>query len=161
MSAGQQGFVCANSCPWKIIILTTTRAVLSPRKRAKPCKFRYVTTVGNFTQKILRWQRKFAFSMTALSFDTTSPANPDGYRRKKAYIARNHRPWATSLPLTVYIRISDSPCNLKQSCLKIRASMLKRCTRKTVFNAKWLFKIIQGHVFRCRWKAIGSLHTQT
>jgi len=48
-------------------------------------------------------QRKVAFSKTALSFDTTSLANPDEYRHKTyMYISRNHRPWATSLPLTVY-----------------------------------------------------------
>ena len=42
--------------------------------------------------------------MTALSFDTNSPANPDEYRHK-TYIAGNHRPWATSLPLTVYTHL--------------------------------------------------------
>jgi len=46
-------------------------------------------------------RRKLAFSTTALSFYTTSPANPDEYRHKP-YIARNHSPWATSLPLIVY-----------------------------------------------------------
>ena len=53
--------------------------------------------------------RKLAFSTTALAFDTTSPANPDEYwHRPKTYIARNHRPWATFLPLTVWgpIRVS-------------------------------------------------------
>jgi len=52
--------------------------------------------------------------MTALSFDTTSPANPDEYRHK-TYIARNHRLWG-------YIFAADSiyasACNLKQPCLK-------------------------------------------
>ena len=43
-------------------------------------------------------KRKLAFSTTALSFDTTSAANPDEYQH---YIIRNHKPWATSLPLAV------------------------------------------------------------
>jgi len=38
--------------------------------------------------------------------------------------------------------IYASQCNLKQTCLKIRASMLNDSTRKTVFNTKWLFKVI-------------------
>jgi len=38
--------------------------------------------------------------------------------------------------------------------------MLNDSTQKTVFNAKWLFKVIQGHLFRCRRRriAIGKLH---
>ena len=63
--------------------------------------------------------RKVAFSTTALSLDITSAANPDEYRHK-TYIARNHRPWATSLPLTVGYA---SPSFLKQSGLKTRTSM--------------------------------------
>jgi len=48
--------------------------------------------------------RKVAFATTALSFDITSPANPDEYWHK-TYIARNHRPWPTFLPLTVYTHL--------------------------------------------------------
>jgi len=67
-----------------------TRAVLSPENHAKPCKFRYVKPARNFVRNI--------------SYDTTSPANPDEYRHK-IYNARNHRPWATSLPLTACTHI--------------------------------------------------------
>jgi len=49
-----------------------------------------------------------------------------------------------------YIFAADSiyayPSILKQSCLKTRASMLNDSTRKTVFNAKWLFKVIDYDV---------------
>jgi len=42
--------------------------------------------------------------MTALSFDTTSPANPYEYQHK-AYVAVNHRPWAwaTYLPHVIIL----------------------------------------------------------
>jgi len=38
--------------------------------------------------------------------------------------------------------VSAFPCNLKQSYLKIKASMLNDSTQKTVFNIKWLFKVM-------------------
>jgi len=56
---------------------------------------------------------------------------------------------ATSLPVTV----CPSPS-------KNRVSTLNDTAQKTVFNAKWLFKVIQNHLFRCRWKAILGLHTK-
>ena len=56
-------------------------------------------------------------------------------------------PVATSL-LRQYIQLYTAPCILKQPCLKTRASMLHDSTRKS--SAKWLFKVIQGYLFRCR-----------
>jgi len=47
------------------------------------------------------------FDDRTLSFDTTSAANPDEYRRKP-YITTNDRPWATSLPLTAYAGFNPS-----------------------------------------------------
>jgi len=74
---------------------------LSSGNRAKPCKFRYEKQVGiSYSDQ----NRKVAFSTTALSIDTASPANPDKYRHKP-YIARNYRPWATSVSLTVYAHL--------------------------------------------------------
>jgi len=99
-----------------------TRAVLSPGNRgnfAKSCKLNFDmysqwgTSYGRYSDR----QRKLAFSTTALSFDTTSPANPDEYRHN----SRNHRPWATPLLLTVYTQNYASSCILKQSCLNTRA----------------------------------------
>jgi len=52
----------------------------------------------------------------------------------------------------------ESACILKQPCLKARASTLNDSTRKTIFNTKRLFKAIQHHLFRCRWKAVWGLH---
>jgi len=48
-----------------------------------------------------RMKRKSPFSMTPLSFDAPSPANPREYLHKP-YISRNYVPWATFLSLTVY-----------------------------------------------------------
>jgi len=59
-----------------------------------------------------------------------------------------------------YIFAADSICLslsiLKQSRLKIRASTLNDSTLKTVFSAKWLFKVIQGHLFRVDEKPLGN-----
>jgi len=99
-----------------------TRAVLSPGNRAKPCKFQYVKPMGNliYTEDSKR-QRKVAFSMTALSFDNTSPANPDECQHKTY----------SQKPQTVgYIFAADSvyasPCILIQSCLKNSIELMKQ-----------------------------------
>ena len=113
--------------------------------------------MGNSYGRYSDRQSNVAFSTTALSFATTSPCSEprrisasDLYRQKSQAVG--------------YIFDADSifasPSILKQSCLKSRASMLNDSTRKKVFNAKWLFKVIQGQLFRCRWKAIGRLHTR-
>jgi len=99
-------------------------------------------------------QRKVAFSTTALTFDTTSPVNPDEYRHKPTLYRQKPQ---TEGYIFAADSICASPSGLKQSCLKTRASMLNDSTRETVFNAKWLLKVNQGHLFRCRWKATGIL----
>ena len=77
-------------------------AVLSQGNRAKPGKFRYVKPVGSSYRRYSDRRRKVAFSTTALSFDTTSPANPDEYR---------HMPHIIRKPQTVgYIFAADSIC---------------------------------------------------
>jgi len=87
------------------VTTSDTRAVLSPGNCAKPCKFQYVKPVENLIHtEDSDQQRKVAFSTTALSFDNTSPVNPDEYQHK-TYIVRNHRLWATFLPLTVYTHL--------------------------------------------------------
>ena len=78
------------------------RVVLLPGNCTKPCKFRYVRPVGNFIQygRYSDRKRKLAFLTTAHSHLTPrhqrTPTNID-----ISLIARNHRPSATSLPLTV------------------------------------------------------------
>jgi len=104
--------------------------VLSPGNLTKQCKFRYVISQwGILYGRHSDQKTKLAFSMTALSFDTTSPVNPDEYPHK-TYIARKHKPWATSLPQTVYKHLH---LFLQQSCLKTGASVLNDSTKKTVF----------------------------
>ena len=81
-------FVCVVSCS-----RNKSRAIAG-----KPCEAVYISickasrklhTEDTYSDR----KRKLAFSTTALSFDSTSPAiNPDEYRHK-TYIARNHRPW--------------------------------------------------------------------
>jgi len=41
-------------------------------------------------------------------------------------------------------------------CLKTRARTVNDSTRKTVFNAEWLFKVIQGHPFHVDEKRMGN-----
>jgi len=63
-----------------------TRAVLSPGNRAKRVKAN--GELHTYNVRYNDRKRKLAFSTTVLSFDTTSSANPDEYRRKP-YVARN------------------------------------------------------------------------
>lgn len=81
-----------------------------------------------------------------------SSAKPDEYL-DKPYITKKEQTMG-------HIFAADSICAsrsiLKQSCLKTRAATLNNFTRKTVFNAKWLFKVICVDVDE---KPFGGLHT--
>jgi len=58
--------------------------------------------------------------------------------------------------------IYASPSILKHSDLKSGAPLLNDSTRKTEFNAKWLFKVIRSHLFRCRIvdvKPLGTIYS--
>jgi len=111
-------------------------------------------------RKIQRSKERLAFSRPCfLSFGTTSIVS----KPQRIHIRlispettdRGDNP--TSLLLTC-----SSPSIWRQLCLKTRASTLNDYTWKTVgplFNAKWLFKVIQGHMYRCRWKATGDYIT--
>jgi len=113
----------------------------------------YVKPVGNFIWKILRSTEKILiFDNRTLIWHKRTPPNIG---------IRLISPETTDHGLHLFrwqcIRISVD-YNLKQACLKIRASMLNDSSRKTVFNAKWLlrrFKVICFD-FRCWWKAIGD-----
>jgi len=140
--------------------LIETRAVLSPGNRAKPCKYRYVKPVRNFIGKIQRSKEKTRIfdDRTRIWHHLSDLTNEP--RRISAQDFYLQKPQTVGFIFAAG-SIYASPSILKQSCLKSRATMLNDSTRKTVFNAKWLFKVIQGHLFRCRWRAIGGLHTQT
>ena len=83
-------------------------------------------------------------SPTNIGISLISPETID----RGLHLAADSRPICTSLSI------------LTQSCLKSRASTLNDSTRKIAFNEKWRHKVIRGHLFQCRWKAIGGLHTQ-
>jgi len=126
-----------------------TRAVLSPGNRAKLCKFRYVKPVGNFMRKII-----IAIERENSHFRRPhSHLTPRHQRTPKHIGIRLISPESTDhglhlMMLTVYIYAS--PSILKQPDLKTGVSLLNDSTRKTLFDAKWLFKVIQGHLFQCR-----------
>jgi len=130
--------------------------------RAKPCKFWYVKPVGNFIQKIIAIEEDSHFRRPHCHwYHLSSDRTPTNIGISVI------SPETTDRGLH-YIPFADSTCAfpsiLKQSCLKSskpRASPLNDSTRKTVFNAKWPFKVSQRYLFQCRWKAIGGLHTQS
>ena len=129
---------------WYIVrYLCNTRAVqpvLSQGNRAKPCKFRYVKPVGNFMRKIAIEGENSRF-WRPHSYLTP----PQQRTRRISALPETTDGGAASLPLK-YMRISVY--------FKTIIPSLNDSTWKTVHNAKLLFKVIQGHLFQCRWKAI-------
>jgi len=69
---------------------------------------------------IAAYWSKIAEKPTPLSFDTTSPANPREYPHKP-YFGRNSAPWATFLPLAVWVYrhsyFSGDWCAPKDTCV--------------------------------------------
>ena len=49
--------------------------------------------------------------------------------------------------------------NFRQFCPKSRNASSLVAEPKTDFNAKWLFKVTQGHLFGCHWRATKGLHS--
>jgi len=47
----------------------------------------------------------------------------------------------------------------EQFCPKARNANSLVAEPETDFNAKWPFKVIQGHLFRCHWRATKGLHS--
>ena len=85
-------------------------------------------------------------------FKYSTPAIPLEYLHKP-YTARNYVRWATFLSLTVYaMQIFE------QFCPKAGDANPLHAEPETDFNAKWPFKVIQGHLFRYRWRATNGLH---
>jgi len=129
--------------------------VLSPGNRAKPCKFQYLKPVENMKRKIITIERENSH-----------------FRRPHSHVTPTHRRTPTNIGISVIspettdrwlgyifaadsVRVCASSSISKQSCLKTRASTLNDSTGKTVglFNAKWLFKVIQCHRFWYQSKA--------
>ena len=87
-------------------------------------------------------KRKSPFSPIPLPFDDPSQANLREYLHKP-YTARNYVPWATfSDSIWVALQIFE------QFCPKAGDTNPLVAEPETDFNAKWLFKVIQGHLFR-------------
>jgi len=95
-----------------------------------------------------RIKRKSPFSTTTLSFDAPSPSNPREYLHKP-YTARNYVAWATFLSLTVY---GYSSASFRAVLSESRRRQTISCRARTDFNAKWSFKVTQGHLFRYQWR---------
>ena len=90
--------------------------------------------------------RKSPFCTTPLSFDAPSPANPSEYLHKP-YTARNYVPWATFLSLTYFVVIWVALQVFEQFWQKAGDANPLVAEPETDFNAKWPFKVIQGHLF--------------
>ena len=84
------------------------------------------------------------FNDPTLIWRLASPANPREYLHKH-YTARNYVPWATFLSLTVY---GYSSANVRTVLFESRTA-----EPETDFNVKWIFRVIQGHLFRYHWRA--------
>ena len=93
-----------------------------------------------------RMNRKSTFSTTPLSIDARSPANPREYLHKP-YTARNYVPWATFLSLTYSIWVALQVQVFEQFCPNAGDANPLVAEPETDFNAKWSFKVIQGHLF--------------
>jgi len=78
-------------------------------------------------------------------------ANPREYLHKP-YTARNYITLATFLPLIAMSSSANFGTVFSESQ---NASTLDAGPD---FNAKWPFKVIQGHPFRRQWRAINGLH---
>jgi len=91
-----------------------------------------------------RMKRKSQFSTTPLAFDAPSPANPHEYLHKP-YTAINYVPWATFFVAdSIWVALQM----FEQFCPKAGDANPLAAEPETDFNAKWPFKVIQGHLFR-------------
>ena len=91
-----------------------------------------------------RMKRKSPFSTTPISIDAPSLANPRE-NLHKPYTARNYVPWATfSVADSIWVALQI----FEQFCPKAGEANLLVAEPETDFNAKWQFKVIQGHLFR-------------
>ena len=89
----------------------------------------------------MKW--KSPFSTTPFSIDAPSPANPREYR-SLGYIFVADSTWVA---LQMF----------EQFCPKAGDVNPLVAEPETDFNAKWPFKVIQGHLFRYHWRATNGL----
>jgi len=95
----------------------------------------------------------------AIFYDPTliwrlSPANPREYLHEP-YTASNYVPLATFLSW----QYMASSANFRTVLSETGDANPLVAEPKTDFNAKWPFKVIQGHLFRCRWRATNWIHS--
>jgi len=89
-------------------------------------------------------------------YDAPSPGNPREYRHKP-YIAGNDETFPGG-----YISVADSIWValqiFKRFCPKAGDANPLVAEPETDFNAKWPFRVIQGHLFRYHWTTTKGLH---
>jgi len=106
---------------WKVL---NTTAVLSPRNRAKPCKFRYVKPVGNFIRKIIaidrdkkavisqRWPRNAPYTWVRVPWKFSKlPDYDHGYYSQqfsRAFVRIDPLNVPTKFEVRSFIRSSDN-----------------------------------------------------
>ena len=100
--------------------------------------------------------RHFQLPHSHLTHPAPSPANPREYLHKP-YTARNY------VSCMGYIFVADSIWValqvFEQFCPKAGDAIPLVAEPETDFNAKWPFKVIQGHLFWYCWRATKGLHS--
>ena len=97
-------------------------------------------------------KRKSPFSTTTLSFDAPSPGNT-------ANIYINLIPQETTFPGLHSCSWQYMGSSANQFCPKAGDANPSVTKPETDFNAKWPFKVIQGHLFWYHWRATKGLHS--
>jgi len=153
MSVVTQGHLCGTDMRWLHVIVHTVHydsvnqmSRTFARKCTKPCKFRYVKPVGNFIRRYSTWRKKTRIFDNCTHLTSPNQRTPTNINISLiSYIARNHRLWTTSLPVTIYAHLHLLK---KKSHLKTSTSTLNDSIwNLTAFYAKLLFRVIQGHLF--------------
>jgi len=108
----------------------------------------------------MKW--KSPFSTTPFSIGAPSPANPREYL---------HKPYTiVVLPETTFPGLHFCRWQYMGSSANFRTVLSESRRRQPIttvvaepetdFNAKWPFKVIQGHLFRYHWRATNELHSK-
>ena len=104
-----------------------------------------------------RKKRKIAIFNDPTLIWRPSPCNSGEYLYKP-YTARNYIPWATFFVAdSIWVALQM----FEQFCPKAGDANPLVAEPATDFNAKLPFKVIQGHLFRYRWRATTGLYSTT
>jgi len=89
-------------------------------------------------------------------FDASSSGTP--VNNPTLILYHQYSPWATFLLLTAFILFVYSSANFRPDFSESQNANPLDAKPETDFNAKWQFKVIQGHLFRCQRRATKGLH---